>query len=147
MATAQDRFSSMVRDLVSPELRRMGFKGSGGRYELPSTTHWIVVGFQASQFSSADSMRFTVNCQVVRRDTWEEFRKERPYIGPKPKPNTVAGNFVWWTRIGSLMPPGEDQWWTLTAHDDIKAIAEDVLAAITQFVLPAIEREVSSTTG
>ncbi len=42
-----------VKDLISPALRTMGFKGSGGRYQLPSEDQWALLGFQKSTFSDA----------------------------------------------------------------------------------------------
>ena len=78
-------------------------------------------GAQASQFSSSESVKFkfALNSQVVRRDGWEEARKERSYLGSRPKPNTIAGALVWHARIGKLMPAGEDRWWVIRPSDDI----------------------------
>ena len=92
-------------------------------------------------------MKFTLNCQVVRRDTWDEARRERSYLGSSPKPNTIAGGFVWHARIGKLMPDGEDKWWWLRASDDVVAIADEVAAAVRDYVVPAVQREVEATTS
>ena len=147
MVTAQDAYKAMIRDLLSPGLRALGFKGSGGAYEWPSESHWIILGVQASKFSSANGVKFTLNCQVVRRDTWDEARRELSYLGSRPKPNTIAGGFVWHARIGKLMPVGEDKWWWLRASDDIAAIADEVAAAVRAYVVPAVQREVEATTS
>ena len=135
----------MVRDHLSPRLRAEGFRGSGGGYELPSPTHWIVLGVQASQFSSADSVQFTLNCQVIRRDEWEAVRSTLAHLGAKPKPNTVAGSFVWWSRIGTLMPEAKDKWWSLDANDDLDRVAEEVADSVRKYVVPAVRREVART--
>lgn len=145
--TAQEAYKAMIRDRLSPRLRALGFKGSGGSYEWPSQTHWIILGVQASQFSSADGVKFTLNCQVVRRDVWEEARRERSFLGPRPKPNTIAGNFVWHARIGSLMPRGEDRWWWLRPSDDVETLTDEVVAAVQDSVVPAIHRVVDRTSG
>jgi hypothetical protein len=145
--TAQDAYKTMLRDHLSPRLRALGFKGSAGAYDWSSQSHWIILGVQASQFSDRDEMRFTLNCQVVRRDVWEEARLENSYVGPKPKPNTMAGNFVWWTRIGRLLPGGEDKWWSLGPSDDAEALATEVACAVQTFALPAMQREVEATSG
>lgn len=113
-------------------------------YDLPSPTHWIVLGVQGSQYNTAEAAKFTLNCQVVRRDTWDEARRERPYLGPKPNPNTIAGTFVWESRIGSLMPAGQDTWWRIHPSDDPGVIAEEVATAVRQYVLPAIQRAVQA---
>lgn len=51
-------------------------------------------------------MKFTVNCKVVSKDVWNVARKERPYLGPRPKANIRAGGFQWNERIGLFMPGG-----------------------------------------
>jgi hypothetical protein len=144
MATAQDAYKIMIRDHLSPRLRAAGFKGSSGAYELPSPSHWVVLGVQASQFSNAAEVRFTMNCQVVRRDAWEDARRERTHLGSKPKPNTIAGGFLWHSRIGKLMPAGQDKWWSLHPNDPLEVLAEEVVAAVTDYLLPAIQGEISA---
>lgn len=144
MTTAQEVYKVMLKEHLSPGLRGLGFKGSAGAYELPSETHWMVLGVQASAYSSADGMTFTLNCQVVSHSTWDAMRAERGYLGAKPKPNTVAGSFVWWSRIGELLPEGEDKWWSLRPGDDPAPIAREVLQAVRDFALPAMRSAASS---
>jgi len=141
MATAQDAYKVMVRDHLSPKLRANGFKGSAGAYELPSQSHWVVLGVQASAYSSKDEVKFTVNCQAVPRDVWEEARVERTYLGKKPKPNTIAGGFLWHSRIGKVMPAGQDKWWSLRPSDNAEVLAGEVAAAVRDHLLPAIRRD------
>jgi hypothetical protein len=142
--TAQDAYKAMIRDHLSPRLRALGFKGSGGAYEWPSQSHWIILGVQKSQSSSATAVKFTLNCQVVRRDVWEKERQEHSYLGEKPNPNTIAGN-VWWSRIGRLMSGGEDKWWWLRPSQDLAGLAEEVASAVHQYVVRAMQREVEAT--
>jgi hypothetical protein len=145
MPTAQDAYKGMIRDYLSPCLRQLGFKGSGGSYELPSDSHWILLGVQASQFSSAESVNFTINCKVVRRNRYDAARRQHLYLGPKPKPNTSAGSYGWSSRIGKLLPGGEDHWWVLRPTDSIDDLVEDVTIAVRDYVLPAVLAEVAAT--
>ncbi len=46
--TAQEQYRIMINGVISPALRSLGLKGSGGRYELPSVTHWALLDFQKS---------------------------------------------------------------------------------------------------
>lgn len=135
----------MIRDCLSPRLRALGFKGSGGAYEWPSESHWAIVGVQASQFSSAAGVKFTLNYQVVRRDAWDEARRDRTYLGVRPKPNSIAGSFVWHARIGKLMAGGENKWWSLSPSTDAEAIAAEVAAAVENYVVPSIQRELAAS--
>jgi hypothetical protein len=42
METALDIFWVMIREKIAPELRRMGFEGSGQSFTLPSETYWVL---------------------------------------------------------------------------------------------------------
>jgi hypothetical protein len=53
MGSALDRFRTMMRHDVAPELRRMGFRGPGQSFMLPSEDHWVLLGFQKSRSRSA----------------------------------------------------------------------------------------------
>src|SRR6266508_1633339 len=65
VATAQESFKQMLRDHVAPALREMGFRGSGQNFSLRSDSHWALLDFQKSQWSSEDKIAFTVNLPVV----------------------------------------------------------------------------------
>jgi hypothetical protein len=127
----------MMKEEIAPALRRLGFKGSGQRYELPSGTHWAILGFQKSAYSDSADARFTINLTVVGRDEWEEARRQRPYIGERPKPSTYSG-VGWESRIGQLMPGGEDRWWRISGDLPTEPVAGEVISAIEEFALPAM---------
>jgi hypothetical protein len=40
VGSVQDIYRVLLRDLVAPELRTMGFKGSGSRYRLDDQDFW-----------------------------------------------------------------------------------------------------------
>jgi hypothetical protein len=141
--TAQEAFKQMLREHVSPALRADGLKGSGGTYSLPSTTHWVLLGFQRSTSSDASAVKFTVNCKVVDRQVWEQMRQAVYYLSEKPSPNVGSGSFEWDKRLGVLMPQQEDRWWWLRPDDDLQAVAADVVHAIRTFGLPAMRKQAS----
>src|SRR5712691_6087251 len=96
----------MLREDVAPSLRRLGLKGSGQVYTIPSSTHWAIVAFQKSAYSDADLVRFTLNLTVARKDEWAAaYAEKQPVIGRRPMPNTyVPVGSSWHSRIGHLMP-------------------------------------------
>jgi len=104
MGSALDRFRTMMRQHVAPELRRMGFRGSGQSFVLPSEDHWVLLGFQRSRSSSAEAVRFTVNTTVVSKQEWAQARERASYLPERPTANTSYGTFAWWKRIGRLSP-------------------------------------------
>jgi hypothetical protein len=62
MTTAQDDFRAMLRDVLSPALRREGFKGSRVKYVVRDAA-WALVGFQRSTATNASAVKFTVNLE------------------------------------------------------------------------------------
>ena len=86
MDTALDVFRLMMREEIAPELRRMGFKGSGQSFILPSEAHWVLLGFQKARASYAEYVRFTVNVTAVSKRAWVEARSERSYLSERPNP-------------------------------------------------------------
>jgi hypothetical protein len=140
--TAQEAFTKMLKEDVAPALRRLGFKGSGQRYELPSDTHWAIIGFQKFSWSNQERVEFTLNITVVGKDEWERARKKRPYLSAKPSANT-GGGVGWEERIGNLTPEKEERRWAVAADRPTEPVAGDVVGAIRDFALPAMRKRVA----
>jgi hypothetical protein len=133
----QESYKAMVKNLLSPELRAMGFKGSGGRYSLPSEECWALLGFQKSTYSDAVKLQFTVNLAVVTRSDWAALRASEPFHPEKPSAQlgtSKAGHNV---RIGQLYSdePG-DWWWSMRSDADSAEVASSVLDGIREYGLP-----------
>jgi hypothetical protein len=142
--TAQESFAAMMKSVVGPALRDLGFKGSGQTFSIPSETHHALLGFQKSVYSTSDAVRVTVNVCVVPVDVWNEVRQERTYLPAKPTPNTLYGDFAWQKRIGELMPTGEDTWWDVAAGRDTAPVASEIVEAVKTFALPAMRQRLGS---
>jgi len=134
----------MLRDEIAPELRAAGFKGSGQGFELPSESHWAVLGFQKSAWSDRQRVTFTVNLTVVARAVWANGRRRWPELPEKPGPNwglppmmeSAFDTGYWHSRIGQLMPGNLDQWWELDASKDSGAVAAEVVQSIRTYAIP-----------
>jgi hypothetical protein len=127
----------MLRDQIAPALRERGFKGSGSSYVLPDETHWLQLGFQASRWSSASGVEFTVNVAVAEKAAWDRLAAERGYSGrPSPVTRYSADTAVW--RLGSLAF-GEDRWWRVPDRpEDAALVAAAVLEALDRAGLPRL---------
>jgi hypothetical protein len=141
MDSAQATFKAMMRDRIAPGIRELGFRGSGQHYSLPNATHWVLLGFQRSKWSTAEEVEFTVNITVVSKDEWSRLRVEHPFLPDEPAANTVYGPRVWRRRLGILLGIG-DHWWTVVAGEPTAATAGDVLEAIKTTALPAMRAEI-----
>ena len=134
--TAQETYEAMMEAYVRPRLRQLGFRGSRQNYSLPSASHFAMLGFQKSAFSTAERVRFTVNVLLVSQSEWAERRRHDPSFFPvRPTATTwhAVGNGG---RIGYLTPEQEDTWWELGAGDDPEPVATEVLCRIEDHVLP-----------
>jgi hypothetical protein len=141
--TAQEAFTKMMKQEIAPALRRLGFKGSSQRYELPSETHWAIVGFQKFSWSDHDRVEFTLNITVVDRAEWARAREARPYLPVRPSAN-VGGGVGWERRVADLVPDHRngDLSWAVSPDFPTEAVAGDVVTAIAEHVLPAIRRRI-----
>jgi hypothetical protein len=148
--TAQTRFARTVRELLAPALREIGFRGSGQEYELPSDSHWAVLGIQRSRHSDRTKVIFTVNISVVKKSTWNEIREAtrewKVPLGRMPSANANYSTLQWQDRLGALMPGTRgDKWWELGQDDDPAGVVNDVLAAIRDYGLPALRARIGTS--
>jgi hypothetical protein len=133
-----------MKEVLSPALRDVGLRGSNGRFELPSTTHWAELGFQKSIYNRDDEVRFTVNLSAIRRDEWDAQAASKPHLGKRPTPSIHYGTWANQIRIGSLTPAGEDKWWRLVRGVDVAAIAADVVADLLTYGVPWLRQHANT---
>ncbi len=146
MPAAQDTYKALIKLRVSPAMRRLGLKGSGGPYELPHGHLWALVGFQASAYSDSGEVSFTVNVKVADKRSFASLVGSN---GRRPSANSEYPQVSeWHVRLGNLMRANTgaqnlDQWWTVTPESDLAAVAEEVLAAVAAYALPEVTRRLS----
>ena len=143
MATALERYKALLRDELAPALRSRGFKGSGTRYELPDPTHWLLVGFQSSKWSSADAVRFTVNLFVADKSEWAALAAEQGYPS-RPSPNIWYSSGLGPLRLARLAF-GRDDWWEVSSERSVAATVESVLGALDAHGIPWLQARVPRT--
>ena len=131
----QDRYAAMVKEQISPGMRRLGFTGTAGRYELASPSHWLLVGLQKSSGSSPLGVKFTVNVCAISFTDWMRMSARQPRLGARPSAYYLHDPPARSARIGQLMG-GDDHWWRLDPATDPAAIAAEVLDAVSTFAVP-----------
>lgn len=132
----------MVSAELAPELRRLGFRGSGTQFELPSATHWLLLGFQKSTSSTADEVRFTVNLSAVDRQAWATKRETETWMRVRPSAN-ISGPVTTSQRLGILVG-GTDTWFSIWPHRSTEVVAGEVLAAIRDHGISWLRAQESS---
>jgi Domain of unknown function (DUF4304) len=116
--TARERYEAMVRDELAPWLRERGFKKRRQRFRRSDDAGWQVVALQASQWSSADDLRFTINL----------------WVGVPELPGDAQIE----ERIGELID-GEDRWWTVDADTDTESLGAELRTLLAEHALPWLE--------
>ena len=134
--TAQQTFRRMLRDEVAPALRALGMKGSGQHFTLPDPEALLLLAFQRSTDSDAARTSFTVNLASLDRTEYEQQRAEW-WGRPTATMELPIGRY---TRLGFLMPAGQDHWWTVRAGAPTADLAAEVVAAIERYGLPDLRR-------
>ena len=143
LPSPQDVYANLMKTAFSPALRAAGFRGSNGRFALPSDIYWAQLGFQKSSYSGADEVQFTVNLSVIGRAEWESQRAAKPYLGRQPKPCTLYGPWADQVRIGQLTPARGDKWWRIIRGADVEPVRADTLADLLKYGVPWIKKRVS----
>jgi len=145
MESAQETFKRMMREQIAPQLRALGFKGSGQRFVLTSDSHWALLGFQRSAWGDSAEGSFTINLTAVAKDSWEESRAERPHRGAVPQANAFEGAPAWEERIGGLMPGDLDHWWAIQAGAPTDELAHEVVNAVERYALPELRLQIEGS--
>ena len=125
----------MHRVEIAPQLRELGFTGSGGTYVLPDDEFWQVASFQKDKYSSAGRVRFTVNLARTANDegALESARSPRPRRHPGGAIEAVG----YWARLGNVLPPlGHDRWWEIGPGRSTTSVVAEVVAALAEFGIP-----------
>ena len=143
---AADVYARFIRDVISPELRQLGFQGSAGRYRLKGTDDHALVAFQKGYNNSAWEITFTINLTYISADAWAEARREHTWLTER-RPNGLAHEPArgWYERIGMLDDPPGDRWWALRTQDDVPVVAEDVLRLLRDEAVPELRRQLAAT--
>ena len=103
----------MMRRVIGPSLRQLGFRGTVREFKYGSRSQFGVVRWQKDgRAARAQRLRFT-------------------------------GNVGYWCgadRIGFLMPvPAHDTWWEIRGGQPYGSVAESVITAVRRYALPAIQ--------
>jgi Domain of unknown function (DUF4304) len=131
-------YAEMLKRVISPRLRALGFTGSAGSYRWPSETHWAQIGFQKSRSGTAEDVRFTCNVSVLEKREWDAMRRAYPGARGRPAPNTRYQAPHWSERIGFVAGAQKDLWWRVDRRTDIVSLGDDVVSLIERYGLPAL---------
>ena len=128
----EDAYRTLMRDLVAPALRELGFVGSGTAYRLPIPGAIALLGFQRSRWNDGDRLSFTANLTAGPEAVWEAARREHPFLPERPAANTRYPGGLWHGRLGMQMPTAQDLWWEVRRDTNLAALADEIIAAVRE---------------
>ena len=136
-------FDEMLRTQIAPSLRDLGFRGSGKVFNLPTASgDHALFGFLKDRWNTPDSCRFTAIAAFHRQADWERARGAQTWLPARPALcHVVAGG--WQGRVGLLLDPPHDHWWTIRVPDDVLTVADHVVGVVVDNVLPQLQSRIA----
>ncbi|GAA5003516.1 hypothetical protein GCM10025734_40920 [Kitasatospora paranensis] len=139
MTTARTLFTEGLRDHLAPALRALGLTGWRHSFSLPDEEQWALLGIEVG---AADDLlvRYTVTLSITPKAAW-------PGPAVRPDPTVATGLESWRSRIGALMPVGEDVWWQVAPGPRWLVGVEDTVAAVRHYGLPELLHRLEARAG
>ncbi|MGW4806298.1 hypothetical protein [Kitasatospora sp. NPDC004272] len=131
MRTAEELYTTGIRDHFAPALRALGFRGWRHSFSLPDRDRWAVLGVRA--VPGDGRVRYTVNLSVTDKSAWDRRRI-------RPDANSPTGLERWHSPIGELLPVGGEVWWEVVPGPRWLIAVEDSVAAVRGYALPELRR-------
>lgn len=146
--TASKLCEEMLKTHVAPGLRELGMRGSGQNYKVPNDNgDYALLGFQKDSWDG--TTRFTANVAFYSGRDWQEARSRNGWLPAAP---TATSHYAVGTelqggsqRVGYLMDPPHDHWWTVQTEDEIPAVADHVVAVVRDAVLPQLRARLAGS--
>jgi hypothetical protein len=133
---AQRVLDQVIGKSLTPILRPLEFKKTGHNFRRALAHCTQVVNVQASSWSSAEELQFTVNMGVF----YPEILALGPIDGWKPSPSGPPEyKCQLRARLSQFMPGGEGKWWTIHAGDDAAPVADELMDVFEAYGLPWLE--------
>ena len=126
MAVAATPGDALIHRLWST-LKARGFKKRDATFRKPIGEVVHLVSLQSSTSNTRNHVRVTLNLAV-----WCNILDGS---GAAPSVSTAH----WKSRIGDLMPVKSDLWWALPQSDEHGAVSAEILSALEEYGLPALD--------
>jgi hypothetical protein len=133
-------FEEMVKNRIAPALRDLGMRGSGQHFRLPNENgDYALLGFQKDSWDG--TTRFTANVAFYGRQAWQDARARESWMPTAPSATTTWSGVAegWQERVGFLIDPPHDHWWTIQTESDVPLVADHVVATVRDAVLPQLQ--------
>lgn len=137
--TAQQALKAALRDVLGPNARSHGYKGSAPTWRKSNASgDWAVVNVQSSSWSTSERLRCVVNLAVAP-EPW--LRWEREQLG-RGMPKSVTEYLgLYRERLHPAeTPDGRDGWWEVDDNESAVAAATDMVGQLEVAGWPVLDR-------
>lgn len=124
----------MVSEFIAPYLKARGFKRRRLGFSRPFAHGFDVLAFQKSSWNDKRHARFTIGLGIYWSGAQERLGKA---IAGTPFSD---GDCTIFRRIGDLITPRKDRWWTITDEQSVTTLQPEVWQVIEDFALPWFDR-------
>lgn len=131
---AQALLDEVVQSAISPVLKNESFRKSGRTFRLTTPRCVLVLNVQASQWSSQEELKFTVNLGAFYPEL-NGLMQVASWADPGASGPTEAQCHVR-QRLGNLTDSQRDTWWELRVGMPTQAVATEVMEAVRDRGLP-----------
>ena len=131
MSTPGSTFDELVKTLLWPSFKSLGYKKSGNNFRYYNSDGWgKIAQFQKSQFNSTTELSFTVNVGLYLLDYDYCLCRQQP--GEKfQEPACVVRK-----RISALTGQPTNAWFEVTESTDRDQLFSQLSSEFTQFIHP-----------
>jgi hypothetical protein len=126
-------YSEMISRVVSPPLKKLGYKKMGNAFYISVEGNWGIIDFQPSQKLVSNQITFSINIGIASKRVLNFLG----FDGENHRPD------IWDTqlrvRLGHLMPENNDIWWTVDQETNVDELGQLISDLVTKFAIPAIQ--------
>src|ERR1700687_1087954 len=131
-SAAELLFQRLLRNL-RPLCAASDFRRRSQNFICETPECWGVINFQKSRYPPIDQKSFTINLAIASKRILAYYGKATNV----PPPSYACH----WAeiRIGSLMPDGQDKWWTLSDEASYVLVEGEVKKALSDLAIPLLK--------
>jgi hypothetical protein len=130
-------FNDLLQEIVAPALKGRGYSRRRNSFYLCRGSNCGLINFQKSVASNKDRLSFTINLGIASGRLLDFLSAKRRGLG------LTIDDCHWASRIGALLPPRHDKWWTINCETSLEDMGRGIVRCLMDIATPEIEKYLS----